>query len=217
MLELSSAYHVEPELLAGWLGARSMARGLPQPVPDHGGLRVDTGLPTEHRRYVFAGPAPAIRALALSIDTPHTYIKICGTGAQLRALVPSNWQLQPGAYLMTHAGARHATPPLPDGYRIALSTEQAATVARIVAADGTLAASGYAAEFGGVLIFDRIATEAAHRRRGLGSIVMAALAGTQQAQGARRVLVATEQGRALYSSLGWTVVSPYSTVTINSR
>jgi hypothetical protein len=44
---------------------------------------------------------------------------------------------------------------------------------------------------------------------------MSALGATQQSPTARRVLVATEDGRALYSTLGWTVLSPYSTVVIN--
>jgi hypothetical protein len=33
---------VDPALLEAWLSARSIARGLPLPIPDQGGFRVDT-------------------------------------------------------------------------------------------------------------------------------------------------------------------------------
>jgi GNAT superfamily N-acetyltransferase len=209
-----SVFHVEEELLAAWLAARSIARGLPQPVADQGGLRVDTGLPDEHRRYVFAGPARGIQELAQSINTPHIFIKMCGPGQQLRSLVPPRWELQPSAYFMTKDAGRNPVPSLPAGYRLQLSTESALTTARIFTEDDTLVASGYAAEYGGVFIFDRIAVVPAHQHHGLGAALVAALGTAQQSQAAQRVLVATEAGRALYSTLGWTVRSPYSTVTI---
>jgi GNAT superfamily N-acetyltransferase len=205
---------MEAELLEGWLRARSIARGLPQPVPDRGGLRVDTGLPNEQRRYVFAGPAPGISELASSITAPHIFIKMCGPGHQLLSLVPPRWQLQPDAYLMTIDGWRSPVPSVPTGYRLQVSTEAATTIARIFTEDDLLVASGYAVEYGGVYVFDRIATEPAHQHQGLGAAVMAALGGAQQSRAAQRVLVATEAGRALYSTLGWKVRSPYSTVTI---
>src|SRR5476649_167388 len=121
--------HVEPDLVAGWVAARSIARGLPAPVLDHGGLRVDTGLPGETRRYVFAGPAHGIRALAESIDEPHIPIKICGTGDQLLALVPRRWELQQAAYFMTRDGAGEAAPIPASGYRLEFSIENQATAA----------------------------------------------------------------------------------------
>jgi GNAT superfamily N-acetyltransferase len=139
---------------------------------------------------------------------------MCGTSEQLLALVPPYWQLQPQGYLMTHDGANFPMPTLPARYRLEVLIELPIAVARIFDADGSLAASGYAVEYCGVFIFDRIVTEAPHRRRGLGKVLMAALGATQQSNTARRVLVATEDGRALYSTLGWTTHSPYSTVVI---
>ena len=212
MSKPTTSYDAGAGLLAGWLAARSIARGLPLPVPDSGGLRVDTGSAIEVRRYVFAGPSPEIRELAMSITTPRIFIKMLGPAERLLELVPPAWQLQPGAYLMIHDGSPDALPALCFGYRLELATEGFVTVARIVTADGDLAASGYAAEYGGMFIFDRIIVEEAHQRRGLGRAMMAALGSAQRSLGARRVLVATDAGRALYSTLGWTAVSPYSTV-----
>lgn len=210
----STSGSVDAGLLEGWLRARSIARGLPQPVPDHGGLRVDTGSPDERCRYVFAGPVQGIQELARSIDTPRVFIKMCGPSHQLLARVPPRWELEPGAYLMTYDGWRSPVPSVPMGYRLQVVTESATTIARIFADDDSVVASGYAVEVDGVFVFDRIATEPEHQHQGLGAAVMAALGTAQQSKAARRVLVATEAGRALYSTLGWSVRSHYSTVTI---
>jgi GNAT superfamily N-acetyltransferase len=206
--------NADPALVWGWLAGRSLARGLPQPVPDRGGMRVDTGSPDEVRRHVFAGPEPGLAELAASIHAGRIFLKMCGPAEQLRALAPPRWQLQPGAYLMTHAGPADAAPVPADGYRLELERGKGVFAARIHARDGSVAASGHAAEHGGYFVFDRIATHAAHRRRGLGRTIMSALGAMQQARQARRVLVATEEGRALYEALGWKVVTAYSTVVI---
>jgi hypothetical protein len=38
-------FHADLEFLWGWSGARSISRGLPMPVLDRGGIRVDTESP----------------------------------------------------------------------------------------------------------------------------------------------------------------------------
>ncbi|MGK5025862.1 GNAT family N-acetyltransferase [Janthinobacterium sp. RB2R34] len=204
---------IDPELLCSWLSARSIVRGLPLPVPDHGGWRVETGSPDELRRHVFAGPDPAISTLASTIISPHILIKMCGPGEQLLQLLPPGWQLLQGRFFMTHQGGL-AVQSLPAGYRLDVVTANGITEARILAQDGGIAASGHAVEYGGVFVFDRIVTEPAHQRRGLGRAIMAALGARQGSGSARRVLVATEDGLKLYASLGWEVQSPYSTAAI---
>ncbi|MFD9068413.1 GNAT family N-acetyltransferase [Kitasatospora purpeofusca] len=53
---------------------------------------------------------------------------------------------------------------------------------------------------------DQIETAPAHRRRGLGSVVMRALEDAGHRHGAATgLLVATPEGKALYSTLGWTL------------
>lgn len=206
-------HRMDTELLGAWLSARSIARGLPLPVLDHGGWRVDTCLPDELRRHVFARPDQAISTLASTISSPHILIKLCGTGEQLLQLLPPRWQLLQNRFFMTHEGAL-AVPGLPAGYRLDVVTADAITEAHIRAEDGSIAASGHAVEVGGVFVFDRIATAPAHQRRGLGRAIMAALAARQASGSARRVLVATEDGLELYKSLDWCVLSPYSTAAM---
>jgi predicted GNAT family acetyltransferase len=77
-----------------------------------------------------------------------------------------------------------------------------------------LAASGTAAETAGVFVYDRIITEPDHRRRGLGRGVMAALRETRVDQKTTELLVATDDGRALYTTLNWTVLSTFATAEI---
>ncbi|MYM81914.1 N-acetyltransferase [Duganella sp. FT50W] len=206
--------NVSPQLLASWLSARSLARGLPAPVPDRGGLRVDTGLPAERRRHVFAGPDQGISALARDINEPHVFIKMCGPREQLLSRVTPRWHLHPTAYLMTKPAGINPVPSLPPGYWLKLTTDAGVISARIFTENDIPVASGCAVEHEGVFIFDRITVDVMHRQQGLGAALMAALGTAQRSQAAQRVLVATEMGRALYSTLGWHVLSPYSTVAL---
>ncbi|WP_242443674.1 GNAT family N-acetyltransferase [Sphingobium sp. LB126] len=86
--------------------------------------------------------------------------------------------------------------------------------ARIFFETGALAASGYAVETGDICIYDRIVTEPDHRRKGLGHALMRALHDARRHVGGMELLVATQDGQALYSTLGWETISPYSTASI---
>jgi GNAT superfamily N-acetyltransferase len=89
------------------------------------------------------------------------------------------------------------------------------TVVRALAQSGELAAIGRIVRIGEFAIFDRIETDATHRRRGLGRAVMKKLEMIAREGGATRgVLVATADGRSLYESMGWELHSLYATATI---
>lgn len=217
MTNSSPSSPVDPLLVKGWLTARSLARGLPPPVEDHGGWRVDTDLPTEARRFVFADAGEPLRALAESIVAPLVFLKLCGSEATMRALVPAQWRIQGGSYLMT-CERQIVGPARPEArYRVDVSRSGAVTAVRIVTGDDELAASGFAAEVEGLFVYDRIVTEPAHRRRGLGILVMTTLGAARRHAASKQVLVATEDGKALYSALGWTVRSPYTSAFIPAR
>lgn len=207
--------HADPTLVEAWLGARSVGRGLPLPVRDRGGLRVDTSRPEERRRYVFVRPSEGLRDLAESISEPRIALKLAGTREELAALLPARWRISEPGFLMVRDGADTDAPPLADAYRLRLSTTAATTEARILTPNGELAASGHAVEYAGVFVYDRIVTDAAHRRRGLGRVVMAALGSARRSAASRPVLVATPEGRALYARLGWTLHSPWTTALID--
>lgn len=206
---------VDDALLVGWLRARSVARGVPLPVADHGGWRVETGAPNELRRYVFAASGPGLRTLGEEIVTPRVYLKLCGTGHELLSVLPGRWSLDQTRFVMTGEGfaPSAATAALPAGYSVQLTSTGAVIEARIMCGH-EVAASGQAVEWEGVFIYDQIATAPAHQRRGLGSALMQALAGTRRSADARQVLIATAAGQALYTTLGWQTLSAYSTAFI---
>lgn len=203
----------DPALVAAWLAARSISRGLPAPVQDHGGLRVDTDLPTESRRYVFARPNAGLTELGRTVTDRLTVLKLCASPDVMRLRLPARWALDGSAALMTCETAIPAR-PLPAGYSVELGRAGAALSVRVLAGDGSLAASGHAAEHDGVFVFDRIVTEPSHRRRGLGAVVMASLGSARADPASRFVLVATPDGRALYQSLGWRIEAPYTTARL---
>ena len=93
-------------------------------------------------------------------------------------------------------------------YRLEVVDDAASTEVRIMAG-AEVAARGKAALTGEFAVIDQVETAPDHRRRGLGKSVMSALSEATTRRGATTgVLVATEDGRALYSRLGWTLVSP---------
>ncbi len=112
---------------------------------------------------------------------------------------------------------------LPQGYGFELDSRLPLTVAYIKTLAGEIAASGRlglvsgpAGGLGGRLaVFDRIRTHDDHRRRGLARALMTALGNIALANGVTRAaLVATPDGRLLYSTLGWRLHSLYTTALI---
>ncbi len=207
---------VDPLLLKSWLSARSIARGLPQPVADYGGFRVDTHTDAEIRRWVFPQMGAGLKELARSLNEPRQFLKLCGEANELWSALPQGWELHARSYFMQASDGR-AERPLADGYRTEVRRNGAVVEARIWSDTGLLAAGGYAAETQDVFIYDRIVTDPAHRRKGLGQAVMTTLRAVKQHPARPELLVATQDGEALYSTLGWRTISAYSTASIVAR
>jgi len=214
---------ISADLVRDWLAARSLARGLPAPVFDHGGYRVDTGAEAEIQRWVFALPCEGLRTLARGIGQPGYLIKLCGPIEHLRPLLPPGWQAQASGYMMAGPGSGSgqaacgpAAPRCPDGYTVEVRHSGAVSHVRILAATGELAASGYCAETAAVFVYDRIATAEGHRRLGLGTLVMQTLQACKRGAATPEVLVATAAGCALYRTLGWRILSEYATGSLSS-
>lgn len=201
---------VDPALVRGWLAARSLSRGLPAPVADRGGWRVDTGSAEEHRRHVFAAPGPGLAACLATIDRPRVLVKLCADAATFAAWLPPHWSITDANCMMVPTPAACRTAAVPPGYRLSAETDGPVTRVVVAAPDGTPAASGHGAACDGVFAYDRIVTHEGHRRRGLGKAVMAALGATRD-PAAREILTATAMGQKLYASLGWQVYAPYTT------
>jgi hypothetical protein len=84
-----------------------------------------------------------------------------------------------------------------------------------LSASGELAASGRITLDGGCAVFDQIVTSESHRRLGLATVVMQSLdVLARQASVSERLLVATEEGRRLYTKLGWRLLAPWATAVL---
>lgn len=211
---MSSPEGVDAIILHAWLSARSVVRGLPLPVPDHGGYRVDTRSNIETARWVFPKVVPGLEELARSIREPRKFLKLCGTPEHMRGALSKRWQLHPLGYFMQ----AHNAPParqLEDGYKVDVKRLGEVIEAHVISKAGLIAASGYAADSHGVFIYDRVTTQPEHRRKGLGHILMRTLYDARQHSSYPQLLVATEDGLALYSALGWTTISSYTTASIS--
>ena len=194
-----------PEQTRSWVTGLALARRGPAPVEVPWGLRVDTGRSRERVRHVLLRTdEAAVRAAAAgAADVPYTWIKAFVAPGQVAAWLGPAWQSGGPEFLMT-ADLRGSAPQVPGGYAVSAETGDGVTHVRVHTADGEVAAAGYAAVVGAVAVIDRVATDPAHQRRGLGTLVMRALAVSAVEAGARTaVLTATVEGRALYESLGW--------------
>jgi hypothetical protein len=206
--------YVDPKLVFAWQAAHSMARKSPRPVHDRGGFRVDTQSEKETKRWVFPQLCEGLCDIAYEITAPRHYLKLCGTNDELRSALPVRWEIQPANYFMEAAATIGETSSLPDGYRMELHQAGPVTQVNVLAPDGDLAASGCAAETMDVFIYDRIETASNHRRKGLGIAVMNALGSARKSLASPQLLVATEDGRSLYTRLGWMVIAPFAAATI---
>lgn len=206
---------IDLPLLERWLTGWSLSRGVPLPVRDGSGLRVDVGMPQQLRRHVFLDAGPALQACADRIHAPHIYLKAAVDPALLRAALPARWTVDAPGYLMAAPASMVREAALPSGYRIETCAEHGAKLIRVVHADGDVAASGRIVIHDGCAVFDQIVTAEPHRRRGLGTVVMHNLdTMARQADVTERLLVATEAGRDLYMTLGWQVLAPWATAVL---
>jgi GNAT superfamily N-acetyltransferase len=114
---------------------------------------------------------------------------------------------RPDETFMRRVLAGHPRPDVPAGYAVEVTRDPVISV-RVLAPDGEQAAGGLMAVVGEDAVAHRIETAQAHRRRGLGSVVMGTLAREAVKDGARTgLLFSSTDGVHLYRSLGWEKIS----------
>jgi GNAT superfamily N-acetyltransferase len=220
-LQKSLAVHrVDPLIVEAWVMGWALSRRTPAPTALPIGFRVDVGLPQQKARYVLPEFQPEVVAdLASRIHTPWTFIKVCTEPRAIAEILPQTWTVQAPVFLMTAALAGNecsrGEPVLSKEYAVRVFDEGPIIRVQVEDAAGDIAASGQCALDGESCIFDQIITHESHRRRGLGSAVMTLLSDEAVARGKTRgILVATTDGLALYSAIGWTVHSPVTSAVI---
>ncbi|MFJ8742114.1 GNAT family N-acetyltransferase [Embleya sp. NPDC127516] len=192
------------ELIRAWVTGWAAARSVPAPVEAAGGFRLDVGLPEHRVRYVLHDVGHVAETARTRTD-PGTWIKSFGPPERIGPELTPAWTIGDPEYVMTGPLRQAAVVP-PSGYTIEVEPVGAVVFVRLLAGDGAVAASGRIGVTGETAVADQIRTDPAHRRRGLGSVLMTALGDAAAERGARTgVLVATPAGRALYTRLGWTL------------
>ncbi|GGY10927.1 GNAT family N-acetyltransferase [Streptomyces hiroshimensis] len=195
------------ELVRVWASGWALSRHTPRPAEQPWGVYIEVGQAGQVGRHVlFGAHESAVREAAASVSAPHTWLKVPAEPEDVGPWLPRGWVVdeEEAGHLM--AVDLSATEPVaPEGYTGSLETGGGGVAyVRVHDAAGELAAKGQVALLGREAVVDRVVTEEAHRRRGLGAFVMRTLADHAVAEGASLgVLGATDEGRALYETLGW--------------
>ncbi|WP_331728232.1 GNAT family N-acetyltransferase [Streptomyces sp. NBC_00158] len=194
-----------------WVHGWTVSRGAADPVPTPWGFTIDVGLPGHVVRHVLpTADEAAVRKITENPAAPGTWVKAPAPPEEFESWLGPGWSLAGGpGFLMTappHAARAGAGPAIAAGYRLDTWTRGGVARALVRTAEGAFAARGQAGIAGPAFAVDQVETDPAHQRRGLGRVVMHALAA---GQGAREgVLVATPEGRALYERMGWQLLAP---------
>ncbi|MFZ6766387.1 GNAT family N-acetyltransferase [Undibacterium sp. Di26W] len=207
------------DLLSAWVHGWTISRGTEAAFALAGhGYKIHVGLPGHLERYVLQGHAlSAIQLLAHELSAPDTWIKVCAPVSEIGALLPPRWTLKPAEYLMCKAITAHIDVDIPPSYTIQLGGDEQAVSIKALGRDGQIAATGRMALTARHAVFDQIVTEPSHRRKGLGKLLMQILNNHAFARQADTgVLVATEEGMALYTALGWALCSPMTAAVITA-
>jgi len=207
---------IDPSIVEKWLRGWSLSRGLPLPAKSDSGFRVDVGWPEQKTRYVFPGFTNEFIDLANTITEPRVFLKVCAPPGVIKNRIPSRWVIQPPGFMMTCFKTMSSPKSaLPDGYVLEVRNEAPVSLAKVLTTNGDIAAIGRLVFVDDFVIYDRIETDMLHRRKGLATMIMKTLEDIAISSGkTNAVLVATEAGKALYETLGWTLYTPYTSVVI---
>ncbi|MFE4454466.1 GNAT family N-acetyltransferase [Streptomyces sp. NPDC056796] len=202
------------EAVRAWAHGWALSRGAGEPRPTPWGFTVTIGLPGNVMSHVLPTADEAtVRELTGRTTGPGVWLKAFVPADRLASWIAPGWSLPaaPGFLMSTTLGTGPGgpPPPLPRDYRLRTWTSAGVAHARVHAPDGTTAARGQISVDGATAVVDRVETHAAHRRRGLGRVVMGTLTATAAERGAEVGLLASSaEGRALYEATGWQVKAP---------
>jgi GNAT superfamily N-acetyltransferase len=154
--------------------------------------------------YVLIEPSPAqIDRTRRRVTGPRVWLTILGAHDGGVAGLEAESRVETLMDAPLHAGA------LPPDVTIEVIDDVAHATIML---DGVVTARGQVALAGEVAVLDRIETHPEHRREGRGRLIVQALQAWAHQRGARHgVLLASPDGRALYSALGWHDTMPAAT------
>nr|WSX54776.1 GNAT family N-acetyltransferase [Streptomyces sp. NBC_00974] len=201
------------ELVRMWVNGWVVSRGSSDPIGERWGWTIDVGQPRHVARHVLPEPSEAdVREIVASTSAPGTWLKLFAEDQEVLPWAGPDWRRDSPGFLMTRPLAPEH-PEVPSGYTLTRWTRGGVSRVLVRTHAGHFAARGQIARADAHAVVDQVETATEHRRKGLGGLVMRALQSTAYEAGARTgLLVGTPEGRALYSSLGWTTHSPMTSL-----
>ncbi|MDP9959926.1 GNAT family N-acetyltransferase [Chryseobacterium lathyri] len=208
--------NVSSDIIDKWLKAWSLSRKLPLPVKYKSGFKVEVGEEKQKIRYVFPEINDDFIELSKQIDEPWIYLKACASPDEVKDEISENWIIQPPGYMMGCSSPMNISRKnLCEGYRLEYEKYNSTTAVKIIDENGELACIGRIVLVNDLAIYDRIITEENHQRKGLATFLMQELEKIALSNGIHNnFLVATEQGKSLYETMGWELYSSYTSIVI---
>ncbi|WP_447636180.1 GNAT family N-acetyltransferase [Flavobacterium microcysteis] len=209
---------ISPDILKKWLTAWSLSRELPLPIAYKSGYKVEVGDAKQKERYVFPELNEDFIELSSTINEPWIFLKACATPKEIRSHVSEKWTLQPQGYMMVCSHPMvFPNHNLNTEYKLEFDSYNSTYLIRILTQNNEEAAIGRVVFVDDIAIYDRIITDNNHRRKGLATIIIRELEKIAISKNStKNFLVATEDGKQLYQSLGWEVHSLYTSIVIVS-
>lgn len=207
---------VSQDVVEKWLKAWSLSRKLPFPVNFKSGFKIDVGYEKQKARYVFSDLNDDFIQLSKSINEPWVFLKVCAAAHEIKPVISKKWIIQPqGLMMYCFHPMNIPMTSLSDDYKLEFSHYNSTYVVRIVDKKGEPAAIGRVVLVDNLAVYDRISTEINHRRKGLATFLMKELEKIALSKGVfKNFLVATEEGKFLYESLGWKLYCLYTSIVI---
>lgn len=208
--------HISKEIILKWLRAWSLSRGLPSPIPYTSGFKVNVGFENQKVRFVFPNLNEDFFQLAEQIKEPNIFLKFCGSPTEIKYKIPTVWSIEPQGYMMfCFHEMKKKEISLSENYRLSIEVNSGISIIKILTKQNVIAAEGRVVLVEDLAIYDRIITNDNHRRKGLASFLMKELEKIALSKNVcKNFLVATEDGRYLYESLGWELYSLYTSIVI---
>ncbi|MCL6218943.1 GNAT family N-acetyltransferase [Zunongwangia pacifica] len=211
-------FGVSSNIIEKWLRAWSLSRQVSLPVRYKSGFRVDVGEKKQKVRYVFPVLNKDFFQLSKNISDPWIFLKVCASPEEFKDIVSPKWKIQPQGYMMSCLKQMtFQNGFLGSEYTLEKESYNSTYVIRVVTYGGQLASIGRVVLLDDMAVYDRIITDINHRKKGLATFVMSELEKIAISKGVfKNFLVATEEGKILYESLGWELYSLYSSIVITN-
>nr|WP_315034454.1 GNAT family N-acetyltransferase [uncultured Chryseobacterium sp.] len=205
------------EIVESWLKGWCLSREVSMPVQYKSGFKVFVGYEKQKERYVFPELNDDFFQLVQSIDEPWVYLKVSVSPDHFIDHIDKKWKLQPQGYLMAcFQPMIFPEISLAEGYYLEFSEYNTTFVVRILTEKGEQASIGRVSLIDDVAVYDRIVTEIHHQRKGLASFLLKELEKIALLKGfSNNLLVATEEGKLLYETLGWKIYSLHTSIVIS--